>query len=140
MADVLQHAFFGGERNRTHWIRGLTKRQLTDLMQGKATKEEKMPGYEGFTNHDEKVMERGRIEGVERGVTKGRIEGGTDRMTSLMAKRFGKHVAGAALPFIAGVSDPAALDRVESLFLDNEDGEEFLGRLTEAGPANGRAG
>jgi len=25
MADVLQHAFFGGERSRTHWIRGLTK-------------------------------------------------------------------------------------------------------------------
>jgi len=61
-------------------------------------------------------------------------------MASLVAKRFGAHVADAALPFIAGVSDPAALDRIDSLFLDSEDGEEFLGRLREAGLANGHAG
>jgi len=28
MADVLQHAFFGGGRNRTHWIRLLSRRNL----------------------------------------------------------------------------------------------------------------
>jgi len=61
-------------------------------------------------------------------------------MASLVAMRFGERVAGGALPFIAGVSDPAAPDRVESLLLDSEDGEEFLGRLREAGPADGRAG
>jgi len=77
---------------------------------------------------------------MERGVAKGRLEGRAEGMVSLVAKRFGERVAGDALPFIAGVSDPAALDRVEGLFLDNEDGEEFLGRLREAGPVNGHAG
>jgi len=85
--------------------------------------------YEGFTNREELL--------VEKGVTKGRLEGRAEGMASLVAKRFGERVAGAALPFIAGVSDPAALDRVESLFLDNEDGKGFLGRLREAGPVNG---
>jgi len=148
MADVLQHAFFGGERNRTHWIRRLTKRQLMDLMQGKATKEEKMLWYEGFSNREELLVEKGVLQGLERGraegvemgraegVAKGRVEG----MASLVAKRFGERVADDALPFIAGVSDPAALDRIDSLFLGSDDGEEFLGRLREAGPANGHAG
>jgi len=105
-------------------------------MQGKVTKEEKMLWYEGFTNREELLLERGVLEGMERGVAKGRAEG----MASLVAKRFGERMAGAALPFIAGVSGPAALDRIDSLFLGSDDGEEFLGRLREAGPANGRTG
>jgi len=152
MADVLQHAFFGGERNRTHWIRLLSRRQLMDLMQGKATTEEKVLYYEGFTNREELLvekgvlegLERGRIEGIERGriegIERGRAEERADRMASLVTKRFGEHVAGAAMPFIAGVSDSVVLERIDSLFLDSDDGDEFLGRLKEVGPVNGHAG
>jgi len=106
-----------------------------DLMPGKATKEERVLYYEGFTNREELLVEKGVLEGIERG----RAEERADRMASLVTKRFGEHVAGAVMPFIAGVSDPVVLERIDSLFLDSDDGEEFLGRLKEVGPVNGHA-
>jgi len=109
-------------------------------MQGKVTKEEKMLWHEEFTNREEPLVERSVLESMERGVAKGGLEGRAEGMASLVAKRFGVHVADAALPCIAGISDAATLDRIDSLFLDSDDGKEFLGRLREAGPANERAG
>jgi len=114
-----------------------------DLMPGKATKEERVLYYEGFTNREELLVEKGVLEGIERGriegIERGRAEERADRMASLVTKRFGEHVAGAVMPFIAGVSDPVVLERIDSLFLDSDDGEEFLGRLKEVGPVNGHA-
>jgi len=47
----------------------------------------------------------------------------------LAAKRFGGDMVAVALPFLAGISDPADLDAVDDLFLGCSSGKRLLGDL-----------
>jgi len=49
-------------------------------------------------------------------------------------------VTGAALPFIADVPESAVLDRIDSLCVDSDHGEELPGRLKATDLANGHVG
>jgi len=61
-------------------------------------------------------------------------------MVSLVGRRFGGEAARIASPFLSGISDSAALDKVDDLFLMSKDEDQFLRGLRGIAGLNGSAG
>jgi len=66
--------------------------------------------------------------------------GRTGHMVSLVGRRFGGEAAKIASPFLSGISDSAALDKVDDLFLRSKDEDQFLCGLRGIAGLNGSAG